>query len=70
MTLTSRVNDNCAYVRADFLRGWSADKIDRLTLIHVRLLMHVKNAAYEDNKLWIFLNLPFFKIFSILANGF
>ncbi len=40
-----------------------ADKIDRLTLIHLRLLMHVKNAESEYKKLWIYINLLIFKIF-------
>ncbi len=38
-----------------------ANKIDLLTLIHLRLLMHVKNAESEYNKLWIYLNLLIFK---------
>ncbi len=44
MALTSRVEESRAP------RTWMeifcepADKIDRLTLIHLRLLMHVKNA--------------------------
>ncbi len=64
-----------AHVRADFLRGWSADKIDWLTLIHVRLLMHLKDATYEDSELWIFLNLPIFldfdpRIFLLLRGIF
>ncbi len=37
-----------------------ADKIDHLTLIHLRLLMHVKNAKSEYNKLWIYINLFIF----------
>ncbi len=40
-----------------------ADKIDRLTLIHLRLLMQVKNAESEYSKLWIYINLFIFKIF-------
>ncbi len=40
-----------------------ADKIDRLTLIHLRLLMHVKNAESEYSKLWIYINLLIFTIF-------
>ncbi len=40
-----------------------ADKIDRLTLIHLRLLMQVKNAESEYSKLWIYINLLIFKIF-------
>ncbi len=40
-----------------------ADKIDRLTLIHLRLLMHVKNAESEYSKLWININQLILKIF-------
>ncbi len=41
-----------------------ADKIDRLTLIHLRLLMHVKkNAEGEYSKLWITINLLIYTIF-------
>ncbi len=39
-----------------------ADKIDGLTLIHLRLLMHVKNAESEYSKLWIYINLLIFTI--------
>ncbi len=40
-----------------------ADKIDGLILIHLRLLMHVKNAESEYSKLWIYIILLIFKIF-------
>ncbi len=40
-----------------------ADKIGGLTLIHLRLLMHEKNAESEYSKLWIYINLLIFKIF-------
>ncbi len=40
-----------------------ADKIDRLTLIHLRFLMYVKNAESEYSKLWIYINLLILKIF-------
>ncbi len=45
------------------MRAWSADKIDQLTLIYLRLLMHVKNVKREESKLWILINLFIFKIF-------
>ncbi len=63
MALTSRVDENRA------LRTYMpkfcepADKIVRLTLIHLRLLIHVKNAESEYSKLWIYIHLLIFKIF-------
>ncbi len=40
-----------------------AVKIDRLALIHLRLLMHEKNAESEYSKFWININMLIFKIF-------
>ncbi len=51
---------HAAHVCANVMRAWSADKIDQLTLIHLRLLTHVKDAKSEDSKLWIFINLLIF----------
>ncbi len=63
MALTSRADENRALRTCMQMFCDPADKIDRLTLIHLRLLMHVKNAKSEYNKLWIYINLHIFKIF-------
>ncbi len=63
MALTSRVDENRALRTCMQMFCEPADKIDRLALIHLRLLMHVKNADSEYSKLWIYINLLIFKIF-------
>ncbi len=40
-----------------------AYKVDGLTLIHLRYLMHVMSAKRKYNKLWIYIKLYTFKIF-------
>ncbi len=63
MALTSRVDENRALRMCMQTFCEPADKIDRLTLIHLRLLILVKNAKSEYSKLWIYINLLIFKIF-------
>ncbi len=63
MALTSRVDEKRALRTCMQMFCEPADKIDRLTLIHLRLLMHVKNAESYFSKLWIYINLLIFKIF-------
>ncbi len=63
MALTSRVDENHALRTCMQMFCEPADKIDRLTLIHLRLLTHVKNAEREYSKLWTSMNLSIFKIF-------
>ncbi len=62
MALTSRVDENRALRTCMQTFCEPAGKIDRLILIHLRLLMHVKNAESEHSKLWIYINLLILKI--------
>ncbi len=63
MALTSRVDENRALRTCMQMFCEPTDKIDRLILIHLHFLMHVKNAESEYSKLWIYINLLIFKIF-------